>query len=148
MFFFSSNQIIEQNPHKKFICVNCVNDLHVAFDFKQRCERQRCQQSTATTVKIENNSDTAKSEPLEEDGQENGYEFEYYKDYETDDNKLYECDVCQRKFTSKGFILTHLHRHLNKKRQFRCNKCGSRFLVRPQFKNHSCIKQTHKKTQK
>lgn len=101
----------------------CFNNLNIAYDFKQLCDK---------TNLSNQNSYIKNSRHLLDNGKD------FLIDYEIDVSDGYQCDICDQKFTTKGFVLTHLQRHRTKKKQYQC-KCNRRFLVKTRFKMHQKI---------
>lgn len=109
------HKILQRDPNKEFICSLCFNNLNIAYDFKQLCDK--------TNLSNQNGRHLL----------DNGKEF--LIDFEIDATDGYQCDICDQKFSKKGLVQTHLQLHRIKSKQYQC-ECNRRFIVKTKFKMH------------
>lgn len=48
------------------------------------------------------------------------------------------CEICKKKFRSKGGMKQHMERHFTKSSQYVCDKCDAIFLVATHLHQHEC----------
>lgn len=47
----------------------------------------------------------------------------------------YECDICQRKFSMRCYIVAHMEKHVQTAR-YKCDRCGKHFRSNPVYNSH------------
>lgn len=121
------SQVMHRDCHlTSFICLTCMNNLNVAFDFKQKCDKlnaargRRNIKRTSTDVKSRADADS---------------------DAQLDEGNQFKCALCMRIFHTKSAIQQHLSRHQTKRQQYNCQNCRLRFLTTTHLTEHRCESQ-------
>lgn len=149
---------MDRDPNQRYLCMGCLEDMHVAHSFKIKCEKSianrdlylvrrstkfTCGDAKSPSVPIDNQPANPTDASNLEDVQFDSKEFadELLVKMENSPKKTgrtsFQCKFCKKKCLGQGPLTVHIkYRHSGREKRIKCPECGDLFAFTPHLLAH------------